>query len=178
MPKKNEKKETVHVYGEYQLNRYELDAIAKETALLVQQITNLQEEKKNTLANISNQIKTLESELQHKAQCTREGLEWRTMECQVEFDLLTNTKRYYWIHDGRLVKQEPMTPQEIAEENQLSLSWDILEGTGDIGVDFPPAENGYHIEENGNTGENSENSESGEDDLTTGNTDSSEDSIL
>lgn len=126
------KPNTVSVYGRYELSKKELDEIAKQTALIVQQKDQLQEEKRNTVATLSSQIKDLEQQLSSLAQCTREGAEWRYLECRVEYDVTRGVKEYFWVHDDRFIKDEPMTAQEIAERKQLRLSWDINNGDGEF----------------------------------------------
>lgn len=119
----SEERKLVEILGDYKLSTEELEQISQETAELVQKLELLEEEKKTVAADYKSQIDTVKSKMLRLARQTRTGIDNRYMNCYVEFNTITRKKQYFWEVDHRLVREEPMTPQEIAEHRQLKLSY-------------------------------------------------------
>lgn len=124
----NSKKETVWVTGKYNFDDSELKEISQKTAIVVKEMEDVETEKKNAVADFNEQLKTMETELRKLAHHTREKSEIREFECYVERHLDRQMKEYYWIVDGRFVKQEPMTAEEVARMRQEK--FDFGDGDG------------------------------------------------
>ena len=119
---KQERIESIH--ARYDFSPGELNEIANEMALVVQQIEDLEEEKKQTAKELAEKIKTVSEHLQYLARCRRNGHDFRTMECIVQYDLVTGMKEFYWTGDNRLVDTREMNAQEIRDARQQRLNFE------------------------------------------------------
>lgn len=106
-----QEKETLLV--EDPLTETELRDSAEKLSELIGNAEELEDEKKQTVADLNLKIKEIEAEASDLAQVVRQGYQVRPVECEIVYDYPRKVKRYYRIDNQDLVETRNLSAAEL-----------------------------------------------------------------